>query len=486
MVFAVGLNQSQDIASVTTASSLPTTKDITPLLELKAADINDCKGADCLNINDAFFLLQSKIKTMLIEKQEQSETIYNQEVIKQKQLAKMIEQEDKIDEQSALIAKLQSAHPNQPDTDIAKLEAELADLKAEQDKKNSIIANLKDQVATQTKTVEKLQSECDHSADNEKMEAELAKLKAEQDKKNSIIANLKDQVATQTKTIEKLQSECDHSADNAKMEAKLAKLKAEQVNANAIIANLKNRVANQTETIANLKPYCDHLEAEIADLKAEQENKETIIANLKDQVAKQTETIANLKPQCDHLEAEIADLEAEQEKKDVITANLKDQLKKEKAINADLQAERDRQNALDITNEYPDAQLLFDVRRSPSPAPDPATDPEDLENTFTYDKAITNIGNRMNIVTGIFTAPKTGKYYLAWTGPNGESIPRAFVSVLTVNGDDEREGWKNPSVKTQMLTNLNKGDKVVLSALFKVVYTPKQYEKFIGYYLGPI
>ena len=100
----------------------------------------------------------------------------------------------------------------------------------------------------------------------------------------------------------------------------------------------------------------------------------------------------------------------------------------------------------------------------------------------TYDKAIVNVGNCMNITTGIFTAPISGPYWLSWTGPNGEYIPKSGASRLYTNGG--YESWRDESVQTGVNMILKKGDKVFLWALFRndTGYYPKQYEKCTCFY----
>ena len=99
----------------------------------------------------------------------------------------------------------------------------------------------------------------------------------------------------------------------------------------------------------------------------------------------------------------------------------------------------------------------------------------------TYDKAIVNVGNCMNITTGIFTAPISGPYWLSWTGPNGEYIPKSGASRLYTNAGNGGcyESWRDEGVQTRVNMGLKKGDKVFLWALFRndTGYYPKQYEK---------
>ena len=197
--------------------------------------------------------------------------------------------------------------------------------------------------------------------------------------------------------------------------------------------------------------------------------------NLQSQLLNQTAVDANLKTQ-------LTNLLSEQDKKNAIIANLQSQLANLTAIITNLTAEQDKKNA---DNFFGSNQLLFDVRRSPTPfLPDSTSyDTWMKVPTLPYDKTITNIANCINMYAGIFTAPTTGSYLLTWTGPNGELIPKPAENVmrLFVNNAINEQGWQNSLVESRMYTNLNKGDIVFLKAFFHPKhYFSRQPEKWVG------
>ena len=134
-----------------------------------------------------------------------------------------------------------------------------------------------------------------------------------------------------------------------------------------------------------------------------------------------------------------------------------------------------------ILGKYPSTQIVFDVRRSPTPETGNWA-------TVTYNTTIINIEDYMDISTGIFTVPIAGLYYFAWTGPNGEYIKRVYAD-LYLNGQDSWKDsfWANRDVgnlKSHVVVQLNKGDKLSLRVYFVASSYPKQYEKLVCYFLG--
>ena len=172
---------------------------------------------------------------------------------------------------------------------------------------------------------------------------------------------------------------------------------------------------------------------------------------------------------------ENSNLRAEKDQANVTIANLQSQL-------ANLTTQLESQiNTSNITGKYPSVQLLLDVRRSPTPA-------IKTYSKVTYDEAMINIDNCMDIKTGIFTAPIDGTYYCSWTGPNGEFIPRQTGPTSSYLKNNHRSSaafnslgpWDDQDVKTHRTIRLKKGDVFY----FYVLLRARQYEKCVCYYLG--
>ena len=91
---------------------------------------------------------------------------------------------------------------------------------------------------------------------------------------------------------------------------------------------------------------------------------------------------------------------------------------------------------------------------------------------ITYNSALTNIGNGLDLNSGIFTAPFSGTYYFAWSG---ESTGGAFVYLKSsaVNGNlcGTYTASSTPSgLKCHAIVSLNKGD-TVWAALYNTGYS---------------
>ena len=52
--------------------------------------------------------------------------------------------------------------------------------------------------------------------------------------------------------------------------------------------------------------------------------------------------------------------------------------------------------------------------------------------TIPFDREVTNVGNAMNLTSGIFTAPKSGTYFFVFSGVKGDGN-QLFVSLM-LNG----------------------------------------------------
>ena len=307
-------------------------------------------------------------------------------------------------------------------------------------------------------------------------------LQSQLENQNVLISSLKAEKDKNNKTIVH-QSQQDTASSTV--------WQAERDRINAIIDNLQKHQENQNSNNANLE--------------VDRNQKNALISIIQSQQDKLTAKNANLRFQ-------LANLQAEQDKKNVIiakqtisssanknllaqlanqtsgNAHLLSQLLNQKVIIANLTAERDQVNvAMESTAIYPEFPLLFDVRRSPT-TPVPANWGFLDMARVTYDKSIVNIGNYMDIKTGIFTAPKSGFYLFSWTGPNGEFIPRKFESRFQVNydyyGTGLNDDWEEEIFKTRIFTYLNNGDRVAFWALFRADLYAKQYEKFVAYFIN--
>ena len=104
--------------------------------------------------------------------------------------------------------------------------------------------------------------------------------------------------------------------------------------------------------------------------------------------------------------------------------------------------------------------------------------------SITYNATIIDLGNFVNITTGIFTVPISGWYYLSWSGPNGELIPRPDASWCQVNNEQWGRGSWEDGRKTRNRIQLKQGDKVCFRAYLRADWWPKQYKRWVGYYIG--
>ena len=323
----------------------------------------------------------------------------------------------------------------------------------------------------------------------------------EKDELNALIADLKSKQETQSAIIAKFKAEEDmrnHANANLEVEAdekdaiiqKLESLKRKQIK---IIDNLKAENGKKNAIIESLQLKKDQQSAtNCANLKTELGRKDAVIDSIQLQKEKAITAKVNMQTQLDELKLINANLTAERDNQ--MTANSKitnlqtqftNEIENQKAIIANLTAEQEKKyvgSSDSLFRQNPDVQLVFDVRRRPTPPVNLNLRYGDMT-IVTYDKAIFNVGNCMDIKTGIFTVPVTGRYFLPWTGPNGEFIRRDGHSRLNTNNDGGRGGWDDEKGKTQIFVYFSKGDKVFFWALFRADLYPKQYEKFVGYFI---
>ena len=83
-------------------------------------------------------------------------------------------------------------------------------------------------------------------------------------------------------------------------------------------------------------------------------------------------------------------------------------------------------------------------------------------NAIPYNNVVTNIGNGLNLKTGIFTAPVNGTFYFAWTG---QAFRGAFVYLKSSTVNTHLCGTYSPntspsSLKCHAIVSLKKGDTV--------------------------
>ena len=222
--------------------------------------------------------------------------------------------------------------------------------------------------------------------------------------------------------------------------------------------------------------------------------------------AQNKEINTNLQTQLDKQNAQMINQQMEQVKRNDANANLQLQIDNLSDTNANLTSFianslpmfGDVQNHTinSITSQYPDTRQLFQVTRTPTP---PVPETQMLGTPITYNNSTVNVGNCVNVETGVFTAPLTGLYYFTWTGPYNEYIQKSTASIF-VNSVSNRMPdtvWVSPfavfnestsfdvgSLKSQAALTLNKGDTMGLISMFKMSLFPKQYEKWVGYFLG--
>lgn len=83
-------------------------------------------------------------------------------------------------------------------------------------------------------------------------------------------------------------------------------------------------------------------------------------------------------------------------------------------------------------------------------------------NAIPYNNVVTNIGNGLDLKTGIFTAPVNGTFYFTWTG---QAFRGAFVYLKSSTVNTHLCGTYSPntspsSLKCHAIVSLKKGDTV--------------------------
>ena len=207
----VGLNESQKVgASVTVKTKGVTTKKPAgkSAMDLNPADIDNCEGVNCPNINDLFFLLQFKMKELLNEKLHQSHI--NAKLQKEK------------DERNALIARLQTQKQEQKKV--------IANFKAEQERNNYDRNAWEDERDNKIVLIQKLKS------NQERQMALHANLTAELDITNTVIASL------ELKEEKEVAINGNLVAEKAKITAANDLLLTEKDQNNVLMANLQSQM----------------------------------------------------------------------------------------------------------------------------------------------------------------------------------------------------------------------------------------------------
>ena len=54
--------------------------------------------------------------------------------------------------------------------------------------------------------------------------------------------------------------------------------------------------------------------------------------------------------------------------------------------------------------------------------------------TIPFDREVTNVGNAMNLTSGIFTAPKSGTYFFVFSGVKSDGNGSQLFVSLMLNG----------------------------------------------------
>jgi len=122
--------------------------------------------------------------------------------------------------------------------------------------------------------------------------------------------------------------------------------------------------------------------------------------------------------------------------------------------------------------------ISFHVQKSPSTG----VEYSDLNQPITYSQTIINSGGRMDLLSGIFTAPIAGIYYFVWTGL-GRVANTQVLPML--NGKKILSGSliKNANVpmKNHAIVSLYKGDQISAVLTNGVIYDDSfHYTNFIG------
>ena len=103
-----------------------------------------------------------------------------------------------------------------------------------------------------------------------------------------------------------------------------------------------------------------------------------------------------------------------------------------------------------------------------------------------WDLARLNVGNAMNLETGVFTAPRDGVYHFAYSGMKDRSTDAMYIQ-LRLNGDmvgNAYGAWDNNVTSSSIHArfHLVKGDRVDMWLKFGVLYdTSFHYTSFTGW-----
>ncbi len=106
---------------------------------------------------------------------------------------------------------------------------------------------------------------------------------------------------------------------------------------------------------------------------------------------------------------------------------------------------------------------------------------------ITYDRALTNNGNGLDLKSGIFTAPIDGTYFFAFTAePRGRALVSIEYNAAPISHlSSSHTGVGFIPLKCNTIVTLKKGDQVWVSLLEGAIYeSDYQYTNFIGTLLG--
>ena len=201
---------------------------------------SDCEGVDCHKIEDAFFELQFEMKALMKDKQQQKEIYSNLVAERDEKNAAIFQLESIKQKQMALITNLQDKEDDNANKKItaalnANLTIQLANLKAELAKEDTIIANLKAQQDNRTVVNANLISQLTISSNI------IANLTGELNQKNAIILSQQSQLENLNATVVDLQSQQrNQTAANSNLQFQLA-------NQPAVNANLTTQLASKTQ-----------------------------------------------------------------------------------------------------------------------------------------------------------------------------------------------------------------------------------------------